>query len=145
MKKISLSCLLLCLPLLASAGPMYRWVDENGRVHYTQTPPPKREFKEVAPAPPPSANPGMEAIKSYNEGASKTRSEAEKKQAETAKAQAEKSGRCQKATEYIQFLEGRPPVRIGKKNADGSISRMSEEDYNADLAKARKAAKESCA
>lgn len=32
--------LLACLSCTAQAG-MYKWIDDQGRVHYTQTPPPK--------------------------------------------------------------------------------------------------------
>jgi glutaredoxin len=30
----------LCIACADAAGQMYRWVDDQGRVHYTQTPPP---------------------------------------------------------------------------------------------------------
>jgi hypothetical protein len=33
-------CLLLLLPLSAQAV-IYKWYDENGKVHYSQSPPPK--------------------------------------------------------------------------------------------------------
>lgn len=36
----------------AVAG-MYKWVDEQGAVHYSQTPPPDRTAQELAPPPPP--------------------------------------------------------------------------------------------
>jgi len=35
-----LTLFLLSLVLPAHAG-IYKWVDENGKIHYTQTPPPK--------------------------------------------------------------------------------------------------------
>lgn len=39
-KTIVLVFSLLWLAAAASAGPLYRWVDEQGRVQYTDTPPP---------------------------------------------------------------------------------------------------------
>jgi glutaredoxin len=38
-----LSCL---LPSLADAGALYRWVDDQGQVHYSDTPPPNKEQAE---------------------------------------------------------------------------------------------------
>jgi clan AA aspartic protease (TIGR02281 family) len=62
----------ISIPMLARAGEMYRWVDEQGRVHLTDTPPKSKgalqDFKvyqpsEHDPAPEPSglplADPGM--------------------------------------------------------------------------------------
>ena len=46
-------CLAVCAAA-AGAGP-YKWVDENGRVHYTQTKPSHTPSQELgAPPPPPS-------------------------------------------------------------------------------------------
>ena len=41
----TLACLALCLPALASAQ-LYKWVDENGQVHYGDRIPPKYAKKE---------------------------------------------------------------------------------------------------
>lgn len=40
MKIVVVVVLFFCGTLLAQAG-IYKWTDENGKVHYTQTPPPK--------------------------------------------------------------------------------------------------------
>jgi len=43
---LSMVCLaLISTPLLA--GKLYKWVDKQGTVHYTQTPPPKNQVKEA--------------------------------------------------------------------------------------------------
>ena len=48
----ALSFALCACPALAG---LYKWVDENGRVHYTQTKPTKHQSLELnAPPPPPS-------------------------------------------------------------------------------------------
>ncbi len=36
--EICLLCLILALPVEAG---IYKWIDENGKIHYTQKPPPK--------------------------------------------------------------------------------------------------------
>jgi hypothetical protein len=39
--KISLFGVVLALLVLPVQAGIYKWVDENGKVHYSQTPPPK--------------------------------------------------------------------------------------------------------
>src|SRR3569833_1404492 len=41
----------------AATAAMYKWIDEQGRVQYSQTPPPAGQFKELKPGPPPSQSP----------------------------------------------------------------------------------------
>lgn len=61
MRRLALALLLLT-PALAAAQA-YRWVDEQGKVHYTQTPPPKGDYGEVAPPPPsPGGSPHLDAL-----------------------------------------------------------------------------------
>jgi hypothetical protein len=48
MKSRLLLCALLCLPVMAGAK-VYKWVDKDGNVHFTETPPPEEivEAEEV--------------------------------------------------------------------------------------------------
>ena len=42
---------IVCLALISTpvfSGKLYKWVDKQGNVHYTQTPPPKSQVKEAA-------------------------------------------------------------------------------------------------
>lgn len=48
MKSKILLATLLCISMGAFAS-MYRWVDDNGQVHYTQHPPKKGEVKVIPP------------------------------------------------------------------------------------------------
>lgn len=48
--------LLLSTPL-SLAGGIYKWIDENGQVHYTQTPPPNTPAEQMKGAPPPADDP----------------------------------------------------------------------------------------
>ena len=47
-KYIVFLCWLGALPGLVAAGEIYRYVDEQGRVHYTDEPPPQYERKAEA-------------------------------------------------------------------------------------------------
>jgi hypothetical protein len=40
MKIVTIVAVISCAPFYVDAG-IYKWIDENGKVHYTQTPPPK--------------------------------------------------------------------------------------------------------
>ncbi|HET9680217.1 MAG TPA: DUF4124 domain-containing protein [Gammaproteobacteria bacterium] len=46
-KTIVLSLLALALLATPLAAQVYRWVDENGKVHYTDSPPPSEDAKEA--------------------------------------------------------------------------------------------------
>jgi hypothetical protein len=39
-------CLLLLMPALAWSAGVYRWTDENGKVHFSSTPPPRAAGRE---------------------------------------------------------------------------------------------------
>ncbi len=43
----ALSPMLLVVVQSSHASPFYKWVDEKGATHYTQTPPPQKEAKKV--------------------------------------------------------------------------------------------------
>jgi hypothetical protein len=40
MKIVAMVAVICCAPFYVESG-IYKWTDENGKVHYTQTPPPK--------------------------------------------------------------------------------------------------------
>jgi hypothetical protein len=50
MMKLSLiACLLLTLSLNAYSSEIYKWIDEEGKTHYTQTPPDGVEAEAIKP------------------------------------------------------------------------------------------------
>jgi hypothetical protein len=51
----------LLVALLFVAGAVYKWVDEQGRTHYSDTPPAGREYEVVTTSPGPSAEQQAEA------------------------------------------------------------------------------------
>ncbi|MEW5944069.1 MAG: DUF4124 domain-containing protein [Pseudomonadota bacterium] len=46
MRKIALISLLACLSLAAHGEQLYKWVDSDGKVHYTDQPPPAKAEKK---------------------------------------------------------------------------------------------------
>ena len=47
MKALLLSACILLAALTAANAEVYKWVDEEGNVHFTDTPPPKQQTEEV--------------------------------------------------------------------------------------------------
>lgn len=141
--RLPLALLAAALPL-AVAAQVYRWVDEKGVVHYTQTPPPGFDAKKLDEAPPPPANTPIEQLRDYNAANAQARSEREAAAAKAAQAEAERQRACAAAQRRIQFLQNHPPQRIKRKDESGDVVRMSPEDHARDLDKARSVAAQAC-
>jgi len=107
MKSWYLLALLLCANSLY-AEELYRWVDEEGNMQYTQTPPPagiKAEVREI------KGIPSAAAEGSQPKPEQKTdESEATESQDDAEKMMAEKNANCQKAMQDLQVLESKSEV-----------------------------------
>ncbi len=140
------------------AAQVYKWVDKDGKVQYSDMPPPpaatKADAKKLntgASAPvPDGADPkaGANAPKTAQEKAreadKKNKDEAEKarKDEEAQKAAKMNEERCKAARRYKGDLEtGRP---IARNNDQGERSFMSDEERSAELAKANAAIADAC-
>jgi hypothetical protein len=151
--------LLLAVPAWADT---YKWTDENGKIHYSDQPPPatiqksetiKQAKPAAPPAPPAAATPG-EAPKPGAAPKPVTDQEMEFRkrrlqQAETeAKAQKEaqvaeeKKRNCQRATEQVQAYER--GGRITRYGPNGEQQFLTDGEVQAELANARKAADSWC-
>ncbi|MBC7625590.1 MAG: DUF4124 domain-containing protein [Aeromicrobium sp.] len=161
--------------LLAAAtvtAQVYKWVDKDGKVQYTDTPPPadaKGTPKKVdtrpaagsvvtplAPAKsPPAKDAGKDAAKSVpakpltlderNKESEKRRTDqvaAEKKAAEQAKVDKANQDRCKEATRYLRDLESGRPISVA--DEAGERKMLDEAARNTELARARNAMGESC-
>jgi hypothetical protein len=115
-----------------AVGEVYRWVDENGVVHYTSLPPKETDAQTVnirsapksgAPAAadeePSVQADDQTAEKSYAQQARDER--AMKRKEHTAQRQAIEAG-CQQRREIVARLE--PSTRVMVTNEDGSVSRL---------------------
>ncbi|HKY89950.1 MAG TPA: DUF4124 domain-containing protein [Nevskiaceae bacterium] len=179
---VFLTALLLWTSSFA-ASYIYRWADDEGHVHYTQTPPRDRSFEtlradtaivtddtiragdeasddeatsedetegdEDAPAPPPKpvAKPGPDAIDANRaflkktEEANKAAAEAKAKQD---KERAAHAARCTQARERLAFLDVNTAHRLASVDAQGEVSRYTDEQFEKQRSEAQKAIAESC-
>jgi Domain of unknown function (DUF4124) len=165
MKRLSLAIALsLCLALPAMAQ-MYKWVDANGEVHYSDRPPPSNVKTETlqmpsepaaAPAAAPAANPAKGATQKDEAAGPKSLAEEDqafrKRQADAAKAQAEqarKEAEARKKAEYCKSAKaalanlelGGRQVRVNDK---GERVFLTDEEIAQATAQARKDAAAAC-
>lgn len=141
MKKLLWIAAGLTLPMLASAE-MYRWVDKNGAVHYTQTPPPGKAVERVRPAPP--ANPNSGALKSYSEANDKTAAERAKKEAEASAKFEKRTARCAEAQALMTKITTQPMNSLSEQDESGKFTRMTPERFEKIKAEAQAAIDKSC-
>jgi hypothetical protein len=115
MKTFVLACLVV-LPFAAAAQQMYKWVDEKGVTHYTDSPPPSGNAQKIdIRATPPSAP--VAPPQSFQQKEEQTRGErvqkaqeAQKVSAEEARSNALKKGRCIQARRQVQVLSIQRPL-----------------------------------
>lgn len=128
--------LLLCLPLATMAADIYSWTDASGVRQFTQEAPPKGvayrripvESTSAAASAPRPRDPKQDTVMG---GGPKTREAGLKLKAETLE-------RCAKARERISFLEEKTARRLFVPAPDGGEpSRMTEEQFQAELDAAR--------
>lgn len=141
----------ILLPQTSSAeGTVYRWTDESGHVHYSQTRPSDGRYDVIQGrkilTPNPSSNGdgaetagsggSAEAATAQRERdrrfleqaqAEREAKEKEKEKLRTAKLEAEK--KCKEARDRAQFLEERTARRLVTKADDGNYARMEEDEF----------------
>ena len=136
--------LLLAAVPLAAGAETYRWVDEKGQVHYTETPPPGKNAQVVPPPPPPSAAPNQDAL---NQSLDKARADAPRQKAEadrTAQAQAQREQQCKQARDQLAYMDEKTARRLGTTDEQGNVSRVTEEQFQERRAELQKVIGESC-
>jgi hypothetical protein len=133
------------------AAQVYKWVDKDGNVQYSDAPPPpgatKVEAKKVdagssAASTSPASAPSLD---DRSKGYDKRRTEAAekaKKADETRKKDEAAEENCKGAQAALRDLESGRPIR--RTNAQGEINVMGDEEREAELAKVRAAAAASC-
>lgn len=135
--------LLACVP--AAAQTMYKWVDEKGVTHFSETPPPgDRKAAKVTP----KVTPGNPSA--YDPHGWKTR-EAESKKLRVdrglqdqvdAQDREKRAVACDRARSRLAFLQN--THRIHRDNPDGTRTFLGDAEREVEIARTREAAAEYC-
>ena len=159
---IRYATLALCLLALPAGAALYKWTDENGKVHYSDQPPPNsvkksetiKQQKPAASVPEaPAAPPGQEGKPTE---ASKTPADQEmefrrrkvQESEEQAKAQREaqlaeeKKQECARATARVTALQ--TGARVSRYGPNGEQIYLSDAEIAQELIQARKVADSWC-
>jgi hypothetical protein len=135
----------LAIATTASAE-IYKWVDKDGNVQYSDTPPAAVQAKPMsinaAPATPSAAQPTyVEREKEYQKRVADQK-DASKKEEDSTKLAAQKEADCKQATAALQGLDMQIP--IWRTDASGERTYLSDEQREAEKVRAQKAMDESC-
>lgn len=139
-----LAALILGLLTVPAAAAMYKWVDEEGNTHYSQTPPPDRPAETIAAPKAPPAPPQRETTAEETadgEGETGATEESGPSEAERRRVERENAARCREAREVLQRYETTARIRV----PDGDGFRyLSEEERQQHIRDARKIIQERC-
>ena len=135
--------LLAALPLTAGAQA-YRWVDEKGQVHYSQTPPPGKNAQPVGAPPPPAASPNQDAINQSLEADRAAQPARQAEAARTAQAQDQMQQQCRQAREQLAYMDEKTSRRLGTTDEQGNVSRVTEEQFQERRAELQRVISERC-
>jgi hypothetical protein len=139
-----------------AAAAQYKWVDQNGRVQYGDTPPPGVKYQPLRSSPGPLPQPEASDRKDNSPKGPLTNAEKDaefrKRKQETeqdrqkqAKAQQEaedKRDNCARAKEYLRALES--GQRVSRTDAKGEPYVMEDAQRSQESAKARQSVQQWC-
>jgi hypothetical protein len=136
--RVLLAAALIAAWPAAGRADIFRWVDANGEVHFSQTPPAHGAYQRVHPDVSSSGvDDGGAAAQNFLDRSAKHDSEAAKAREAALQVKADNAEKCAKARERISFLEEKTAHRIFVKGPDGSRSRMTDEQFDKELQQAR--------
>lgn len=143
------------LVLPAVQGAVYKWVDADGKVHYSQSPPLDRPAEKVKmPSQPPAdaapkaqapktigteKEPDTATTKDQNQAAQKDKKETKKEKREK---EAQRQENCDQARRSLEGLESRPRAR--KTEPDGTLVYMTDEERQAAIEQSRQGVSDFC-
>lgn len=143
------SWLLICafaVSLPTMGAGVYKWVDEQGNVHYTQTPPADKPVERFETRPEPvDSEAALKKLEEQKEKSDSFFKDRAKQAEEKAKAEEEATKRgehCKRARENLEKLE--TTIRLFQSDEQGNRVRMTEEERQAGIAKAKSQIKEFC-
>lgn len=147
MTRLRAAVLLLALGSATQAEEIYRWVDANGVVNFSSTPPPgqaveARDLHFISTPDPEAA----EAAREQHDRAVAERRERQQSAAQTAGEQqriaAARRANCEAARDVLTRLQNAPPTLFLRE--DGSYQRYTQEQVEQELADARASERDNC-
>lgn len=111
------AALLLAITPAISAAAIYKWVDQQGNVHYGSNPPAGQPAQTIQPPPPPPAGSAQETkqLNKAVKAADAERAKQNKAQQKAAKEAARKKtmeANCRKARTQINMLHNRHRIQV---------------------------------
>ncbi|MGH9577494.1 MAG: DUF4124 domain-containing protein, partial [Terriglobales bacterium] len=153
-----LAALVFALTGVAHAQ-QFKWIDQDGKLRYGDTPPPGVKATPLrgstAPAAPSAVAPGADAAKEakkgpltpaeqeqeYRKRQAEARKEGEKADAER-RAKTERNEGCERTREYLRTLES--GQRITRSNPSGERYYLDENQVASEIAKAEQSVQQAC-
>ncbi|HUR41568.1 MAG TPA: DUF4124 domain-containing protein [Verrucomicrobiae bacterium] len=126
--RFTLAALFFLLPALALAQ-VYRWTDAQGRIHYSQVPPPGGTAQTLAPPPAAGPAPNQESLNKSLQDAIKAEPKVREEAARIAGEQAQRQAQCQQARDNIAYMDQQTPRRMMEADAQGNVSRVTTEQF----------------
>lgn len=146
MIRIALLLLLAGLPLAAPAQTIYKWVDEKGVTHFSETPPPDGKATKVEVKPPGTEKPRADNWREREIESRQRRTErevAERNEAEARKrAEAERLQQCRRAQDALDALNN--SRRIYELDDKGERVYMEDKDRPAAIEKWSREQEKNC-
>lgn len=145
-RQILVAATMLALVSIASAQTgAYKWTDEDGKTHYSQTPPPETNAIRIEIEPPPaSANKPDEKLEQQMEDFDQrreARKESEIEQAAAKDAAKAKEENCRRASDNLEMLERHGQVSLREGD---DYRKLTEEERQAKISEAQAQRKEFC-
>ena len=130
----------------ASWAKIYKYVDENGNVVYSQTKPKNIEAKEIKPkvrkVSPEAARKQLDALEEKASNAGKNRETVQKTKAEADALAKRETENCETARKNLQVLQSSP--RVQAPNAQGNLFVLNQAAMQAKTAEAREQIRKFC-
>ncbi len=124
--------LTLFLSTSLSAGSILKWVDEDGKIHYGDTPPVSIKAEPVsvqsAPSNPGKALPRLSAPKNADEEAGNNTAGTPLSPTATKVPADQASNACKQAKEDLKVINSSNRIKL--KSADGSVRSLSDEEIS---------------
>lgn len=137
----------LLLPAVMVTADVYKWIDEEGQTHYSQQAPVGQETQLIKAPPPPATLPADaqnkidQLINEQNE-ARYDRARQAAQQQQTIQQQEQQEANCVRSKENLQKFLDNPGRRY--KQADGTVTRLAEEERQKRIQEFKQDIKEYC-